>query len=1172
MKAEADEAQRKQEIAFRRETSFVKLLQSIAVAANEAADIDQAMKVCLDEVCAITGWPVGHVYFVSGEELVPSRLWHLEQQERFAEFREITEQTRFAPGIGLPGRVWSRGQAFWIIDVTRDTNFPRSPAAARAGLHAAFGFPVLIGTEVAAVLEFFAENVIEPDRHLLEVMAQIGTQLGRAVERKRAADALRKAHDELEVRVQERTAQLTGANTLLSEQMERLRRFEEVLRESEEKYRDLVEHSEELIGIHEMDGTILSINPAAALQLGYTSPDELIGRNMIDFLAPDIKTRFGTYLGNLEQGSSRGLMRVITRQGEERIWEFRNSVRTEGVERPLVRAMARDITEQRRAETALRQSEERYRELFKLQTVLYKIAEEASSTSELPELYLAIHKSVSDLINAKNFYIALYDQHTETVTFPYHVDDFDPDWEPRTRIKGLTEYVIRTGKPLLVTPEIFETLLRTGEVEVVISNRIDWIGVPLQNKQGTFGMLGVHSYAGDVRFGQRDVEILTFVSQQVASAIERKQAQEEHSRAEEKFRQVVESAPNSIVMADQSGRIILVNSMTEKLFGYSREDLLKMRIEELIPAHYRRSHEEDRAKFLAGAQARPMGAHRDLYALHKDGAEIPVEIGLNPIRTAQGLFVLAAIVDITERKTIEKDLAERERLSRFGAEVGNALTRGDTLRAKLQQCAHALIRTMGDGIASVWTMQSGNQRLQLEATAGKQASIPSPRNQVAIGQSWIGLVAKDREPLLIDLITATSTKEDQTWAREAGMTSFAGYPLLFEDSLVGVLSVYSARPLTPVALRTMASVADEIAIGIHSASASDALKKSEEKYRYLAERIPAVTYIAEFGDPGRWLYVSPQLESTLGFTPEEWMADPRLYWNQMHPEDRSRILAQEEECRFKRIAFVSEYRMTSRDGNMLWFHDEGTVLDGNLFQGFLLDITERKRIEELKDELTSIVAHELRTPLTSILGSLGYLSARKDQFGEHDKKLLGMAGRNSERMLRLINDLLDIDKIESGKMALDLRPVDLMQTIEHALEANHSYAAQFGVKLVLLETLPGTVVQSEPDRLIQVLTNLISNAVKFSPQDGVVEIRVSDFNGEVRVAVSDRGPGIPEEFRDSLFQKFAQTKPGRAKKGTGLGLSISKAIIEKMGGRIGFETKVGSGTTFFIDLPLDEDK
>ena len=171
----------------------VKLLQIIATAANQTFAADDAMQIALDQVCAHTGWPVGHVYLHTTEargELVPSPLWHLDHLERFKRFREVTEQTHFKRGVGLPGRVLESGKPLWIIDVTKDSNFPRAKAAEDIGVRAAFGFPVLIGRKVAAVLEFFSEVAVEPDDALLEIMAHVGTQLGRVIERKRAEESL----------------------------------------------------------------------------------------------------------------------------------------------------------------------------------------------------------------------------------------------------------------------------------------------------------------------------------------------------------------------------------------------------------------------------------------------------------------------------------------------------------------------------------------------------------------------------------------------------------------------------------------------------------------------------------------------------------------------------------------------------------------------------------------------------------------------------------------------------------------------------------------------------------------------------------------------------------------------------------------------------------------------
>ncbi|NJN66491.1 MAG: response regulator [Chloroflexaceae bacterium] len=234
------------------------------------------------------------------------------------------------------------------------------------------------------------------------------------------------------------------------------------------------------------------------------------------------------------------------------------------------------------------------------------------------------------------------------------------------------------------------------------------------------------------------------------------------------------------------------------------------------------------------------------------------------------------------------------------------------------------------------------------------------------------------------------------------------------------------------------------------------------------------------------------------------------------------------------------------------------------------DITERKKSERLKNEFVSIVSHELRTPLTSIRGSLSLITGRMaHELSPKIKGMVDIAYKNSERLVSLVNDILDIDKIESGKMIFDLKPMELMPLVEHALETNHAYAEPFGVTFALTHSLPGARVHVDEDRLMQVLANLLSNATKFSPRGGTVEASVTRHEENLRVAVSDQGPGIPEEFRARIFQKFAQADSSatRQKGGTGLGLSISKAIIERHGGKIGFASNSSSGATFFFDIP-----
>ncbi len=234
------------------------------------------------------------------------------------------------------------------------------------------------------------------------------------------------------------------------------------------------------------------------------------------------------------------------------------------------------------------------------------------------------------------------------------------------------------------------------------------------------------------------------------------------------------------------------------------------------------------------------------------------------------------------------------------------------------------------------------------------------------------------------------------------------------------------------------------------------------------------------------------------------------------------------------------------------------------------DISERRRIEQLKDEFVSTVSHELRTPLTSIAGSLGLLAGgAAGPLPEKAGRLIQIAQANSQRLVRLINDILDIEKIESGKLRLEMASLDLRDIAARAVDGVHGYAEEMGVVLTLADG-DAAPVRGDADRLIQVVTNLLSNASKFSPRGGEVRVTVDPETRLARLSVSDQGPGIPDAFRARIFSKFAQADGSdtRAKGGTGLGLAIAREIAERHGGRLWFESAEGEGATFYLDLPL----
>ncbi|MBB5022498.1 PAS domain S-box protein [Desulfurispira natronophila] len=248
------------------------------------------------------------------------------------------------------------------------------------------------------------------------------------------------------------------------------------------------------------------------------------------------------------------------------------------------------------------------------------------------------------------------------------------------------------------------------------------------------------------------------------------------------------------------------------------------------------------------------------------------------------------------------------------------------------------------------------------------------------------------------------------------------------------------------------------------------------------------------------------------------------------------------------------------------FQDSKTV-----YVGMVRDITERKRIDRMKNEFVSTVSHELRTPLTSISGSLGLiLGTAGDGLSTQVKEMLALAYRNSQRLSNLINDLLDMEKIAAGKMRFDMQVQKLMPLVEQAIESNRSYAQQYNVEYRLVERQDGVSVSVDGERLVQVLSNFLSNGAKFSPAGSVVEVGVITDQDMVRVEVRDQGPGIPAEFLPRLFTKFSQADSSdtRKKGGTGLGLAISKEISEQMNAGVGVEPREGGGSIFYAELPI----
>jgi len=357
------------------------------------------------------------------------------------------------------------------------------------------------------------------------------------------------------------------------------------------------------------------------------------------------------------------------------------------------------------------------------------------------------------------------------------------------------------------------------------------------------------------------------------------------------------------------------------------------------------------------------------------------------------------------------------------------------------------------------------------------------------------------------------------------------------------------------------------------AERTQALEISEIHQRSIVENI--VDGVITIDDKGTVASFNPAASNIFGYSAEQVtgrnikMLMPEPYTSEHDGYLRNYLSTGEK----KVIGIGREVVGQRKDGSTFPMElavSEMQINGERMFTGIVRDITERKKIENMKSEFISTVSHELRTPLTSIRGALGLVLGRSaDQLSDKARNMLEMANRNSERLTLLINDILDLEKIESGRLEFDFAIVDLVSLARRALEDNEGYAQTHQVKLQLDTMLDVAPVWCDEHRLLQVFANLISNAVKYSPRDGQVEISVSAHEGGYRVAVRDHGKGIPEEFHGRIFQRFAQADSSdtREKGGTGLGLSITKAIVEFHKGNIGYESEPDKGTEFHFDLP-----
>src|SRR6266568_1387132 len=465
-------------------------------------------------------------------------------------------------------------------------------------------------------------------------------------------------------------------------------------------------------------------------------PDEAVGRRIDTLIVPPDRTAETQWLGEiLDQGEKVKLETKRQRKDGTLVDRFLSGAPVViGGKQVAVYVLYRDISEQKRAES--------------LSSALYRIAEKTSSAKDLQQFYAAIHGIVGELMYARNFYIAVYDPSSELVSFPYFVDEEDPTPAPKRLGHGLTEYVLRTGEPLLCTQEVFDVLVKQDEVELIGAPSLDWLGVPLKAGSTTFGVLVVQSYTDHVRYGEKDKDILTFVSHQLASAIEHKRSEEALRRSESRYRSLVQSAVYGIYRSSLEGKFLDVNPAVVAMLGcISADEVLGLdpKVDVFVDAK---------------EQARLMGEFRrgarldnvEVRWKRKDGKQITVRLSGRAVKGETGEVVEVIAEDVTERRVLEDQFRQAQKMEAVGRLAGGVAHDFNNLLMVISGYTEVLLENTGRNNPMHPKIAAIQQAAERATTLTRQLLAFSRKQLLELKVVDLNTIIRDMERLLRPLI------------------------------------------------------------------------------------------------------------------------------------------------------------------------------------------------------------------------------------------------------------------------------------------------------------------------------------------------------------------------------------------------------------------------------------